>query len=62
MELASSATGTWQNLVLLSARHVQMGGSLSREVLELEARVLGGVEIHRWRHCCRRSIFLERLF
>ena len=62
MEITLSTTGTWKDLVLLSARHVRMGGSLSREVLESEVSVLGGVEIHCWRHCCCGSIFLERLF
>ena len=39
MELTSSATGTWQDLVLLSAWHTcGAGGSLAREVLKFDAR------------------------
>jgi hypothetical protein len=62
MEIASSATGTWQDLVLLSVGSAYRWEGLSREALGLEASVLGGVGINHWRHCCRRSIFLERLF
>ena len=50
MEIASSATGTWQDLVLLSVGSActYRWEGLSREVLGLEASVLGGVGID---HC-----------
>ena len=50
MKIASSATGTWQDLVLLSARHAcGTGGSLAREVLEFDARKREGESRVGWR-------------